>query len=194
MGQVGNEIQESCGGYRKWCSGSRGCPHWPVTSFLPCDSGITRTRHACLLGMRQYSANNLLIPFLCLFLFFCSLVEAEAKKACEWLRATGFPQYAQLFEGKATQMLSLPCFQNLLSPAAFHLKKWVKHTPTAAAQKLLYILIGFVQGMNSGCSELYKIALISFYLWCQPHFRNQPLPPCSLSCSSCCFVSFLNTR
>ncbi|XP_046529528.1 stAR-related lipid transfer protein 8 isoform X1 [Equus quagga] len=24
--------------------------------------------------------------------------EAEAKKACEWLRATGFPQYAQLFE------------------------------------------------------------------------------------------------
>ncbi|XP_038173099.1 stAR-related lipid transfer protein 8 isoform X1 [Arvicola amphibius] len=25
-------------------------------------------------------------------------VEVEAKKACEWLRATGFPQYAQLFE------------------------------------------------------------------------------------------------
>ncbi|XP_066212456.1 stAR-related lipid transfer protein 8 isoform X2 [Saccopteryx leptura] len=25
-------------------------------------------------------------------------VETEAKKACEWLRATGFPQYAQLFE------------------------------------------------------------------------------------------------
>lgn len=26
------------------------------------------------------------------------LPKAEAKKACEWLRATGFPQYAQLFE------------------------------------------------------------------------------------------------
>ncbi|KAI2599834.1 StAR related lipid transfer domain containing 8 [Homo sapiens] len=25
--------------------------------------------------------------------------EAEAKRACEWLQATGFPQYVQLFEG-----------------------------------------------------------------------------------------------
>lgn len=75
----------------------------------PCAFLVTRTRHACLLGVRQYSANNLLIPLLCLFLFLCSLLEAEAKKACEWLRATGFSQYAQLFEGKVTQLLSLPC-------------------------------------------------------------------------------------
>lgn len=26
--------------------------------------------------------------------------EIEAKEACDWLRAAGFPQYAQLFEGK----------------------------------------------------------------------------------------------
>lgn len=25
--------------------------------------------------------------------------EIEAKEACDWLRAAGFPQYAQLFEG-----------------------------------------------------------------------------------------------
>lgn len=32
--------------------------------------------------------------------FFLSL-EIEAKEACDWLRVTGFPQYAQLYEGKA---------------------------------------------------------------------------------------------
>ena len=26
--------------------------------------------------------------------------EIEAKEACDWLRAAGFPQYAQLYEGK----------------------------------------------------------------------------------------------
>lgn len=32
------------------------------------------------------------------------LLEIEAKEACDWLRAAGFPQYAQLFEGnKSTQ-------------------------------------------------------------------------------------------
>lgn len=40
------------------------------------------------------------------FLFFipvlehpCCVTEIEAKEACDWLRAAGFPQYAQLFEG-----------------------------------------------------------------------------------------------
>lgn len=31
--------------------------------------------------------------------------EIEAKEACDWLRAAGFPQYAQLFEGKKTKKL-----------------------------------------------------------------------------------------
>lgn len=26
--------------------------------------------------------------------------EIEAKEACDWLRAAGFPQYAQLYEGR----------------------------------------------------------------------------------------------
>lgn len=30
-----------------------------------------------------------------MFLF----LEIEAAEACKWLRATGFPQYAQLYEG-----------------------------------------------------------------------------------------------
>lgn len=39
-------------------------------------------------------------PFwLCLFCSFC-FAEIEAKEACTWLRAAGFPQYAQLYEGK----------------------------------------------------------------------------------------------
>lgn len=29
-----------------------------------------------------------------------SLTEIEAKEACTWLRAAGFPQYAQLYEGR----------------------------------------------------------------------------------------------
>lgn len=31
---------------------------------------------------------------------FCPLPEIEAKEACDWLRAAGFPQYAQLYEGR----------------------------------------------------------------------------------------------
>lgn len=35
---------------------------------------------------------------------FSCVSEIEAKEACDWLRAAGFPQYAQLFEGnKSTQ-------------------------------------------------------------------------------------------
>lgn len=31
---------------------------------------------------------------------FFPFLEIEAKEACDWLRAAGFPQYAQLYEGK----------------------------------------------------------------------------------------------
>lgn len=34
-------------------------------------------------------------------LVLCFLTEIEAKKACDWLRAAGFPQYAQLYEGES---------------------------------------------------------------------------------------------
>lgn len=37
------------------------------------------------------------MPFLAFF-----LAEIEAKEACTWLRAAGFPQYAQLYEGEET--------------------------------------------------------------------------------------------
>lgn len=33
-------------------------------------------------------------------LFFFSVAEIEAQEACKWLRAAGFPQYAQMYEGK----------------------------------------------------------------------------------------------
>lgn len=29
-----------------------------------------------------------------------SLSEIEAQEACKWLRAAGFPQYAQMYEGE----------------------------------------------------------------------------------------------
>lgn len=58
----------------------------------------------------------LLTPLLRLTLFPCSVVEVEAKKACEWLRATGFPQYAQLFEGGS---LPFPHSQTFLIPPLF---------------------------------------------------------------------------
>lgn len=37
------------------------------------------------------------MPFLTFF-----PAEIEAKEACTWLRAAGFPQYAQLYEGEET--------------------------------------------------------------------------------------------
>lgn len=33
--------------------------------------------------------------------FFFSISEIEAIEACKWLRAAGFPQYAQMYEGKS---------------------------------------------------------------------------------------------
>lgn len=30
----------------------------------------------------------------------CFVSEIEAAEACKWLRAAGFPQYAQMYEGK----------------------------------------------------------------------------------------------
>lgn len=38
----------------------------------------------------------------------CFLSEIEAKKACDWLRAAGFPQYAQLYEGESCLLLLIP--------------------------------------------------------------------------------------
>lgn len=35
-----------------------------------------------------------------LFFFFPLFAEIEAKEACDWLQAAGFPQYVQLFKGK----------------------------------------------------------------------------------------------
>lgn len=37
------------------------------------------------------------------FFVFC-LAEIEAKEACDWLRAAGFPQYAQLYEGNSNTL------------------------------------------------------------------------------------------
>ena len=35
-----------------------------------------------------------------MLIFFYLFTEIEAAEACKWLRAAGFPQYAQMFEGK----------------------------------------------------------------------------------------------
>lgn len=45
-----------------------------------------------------------------------SLPELEAKDACEWLRAAGFPQYAQLYEGNPEQNHRSP----LIPPFPYH--------------------------------------------------------------------------
>lgn len=41
-------------------------------------------------------------------LVLCFLSEIEAKKACAWLRAAGFPQYAQLYEGESRCLPLIP--------------------------------------------------------------------------------------
>lgn len=87
------------------------CCHFQVTralgtSLLEVQGCIPRV--ACL--------QHLLTFFLCLSLFLSPVLEAEAKKACRWLRATGFPKYAQLFEGKVTQRFPLPNPSCLIPP------------------------------------------------------------------------------
>uniref|UniRef100_A0A8D3BM49 StAR-related lipid transfer protein 13 n=1 Tax=Scophthalmus maximus TaxID=52904 RepID=A0A8D3BM49_SCOMX len=44
-----------------------------------------------------YCNQNLCVINMPLLLYFC-FTEIEAKEACDWLRAAGFPQYAQLYE------------------------------------------------------------------------------------------------
>lgn len=46
--------------------------------------------------------------FTCAWCLFGFVAEADAKKACHWLRAAGFPQYAQLYEGKQDLLHSPP--------------------------------------------------------------------------------------
>jgi len=48
------------------------------------------------------------------FNFVCSssfCAELEATEACRWLRATGFPQYAQMYEGEPIESPAMisPC-------------------------------------------------------------------------------------
>uniref|UniRef100_A0AAY5EQU2 StAR-related lipid transfer (START) domain containing 13a n=1 Tax=Electrophorus electricus TaxID=8005 RepID=A0AAY5EQU2_ELEEL len=49
-----------------------------------------------------------------------TLEQIEAKEACDWLKAAGFPQYAQLYEGKwhnaylSTLMITVQCLANAL--------------------------------------------------------------------------------
>lgn len=120
----------------------------------------------------------MLIPFLCLFLFLCSLLEAEAKKACEWLRATGFPQYAQLFEGKATQLLSLPCSKTCFLLQLFICKMgkthaYHSHTKTPVHPDQL------CERINSWCSELSLRLLSLASTSGASHVLKEP-PPCPI--------------
>lgn len=35
------------------------------------------------------------------------VIEIEAQEACKWLRAAGFPQYAQMYEGKLSSFFNI---------------------------------------------------------------------------------------
>lgn len=56
-------------------------------------------------GSRLLLQGVLLVPNGILKPVLCFLSETEAKKACAWLRAAGFPQYAQLYEGESCLLL-----------------------------------------------------------------------------------------
>lgn len=59
--------------------------------------------------------SNFVIHFKCQS-FTLLLTEIEAKEACTWLRAAGFPQYAQLYEGRTPVFPTSPVHdQNALS-------------------------------------------------------------------------------
>lgn len=62
------------------------------------------------------------------------VAEIEAKEACDWLRAAGFPQYAQLFEGNPLphQKINLENLTNVITPSCkaivkFRGKLWCSH-------------------------------------------------------------------
>lgn len=64
-------------------------------------------------------------------LVLCFLTETEAKKACDWLRAAGFPQYAQLYEGESC-LLPLTLLRTCSEPDLIQIPKGAAGTaPTA---------------------------------------------------------------
>jgi len=62
--------------------------------------------------------------FKCQYLFL-SLTEIEAKEACTWLRAAGFPQYAQLYEGGTLDFPTSPIPDQRACLVSMHLSKIV---------------------------------------------------------------------
>lgn len=59
-----------------------------------------------------------LLPAGMLRLILCFLSEIEAKKACDWLRAAGFPQYAQLYEGESCLRIPVPALYLVSYPVS----------------------------------------------------------------------------
>lgn len=71
-------------------------------SFVTCGSPVIMFCKELL--VTRHSSK---MPFLTFF-----PAEIEAKEACTWLRAAGFPQYAQLYEGEETSPLLLTHLSN----------------------------------------------------------------------------------
>lgn len=57
---------------------------------------------------------------------FSLFAEIEAKEACDWLRAAGFPQYVQLFKGKYEAVIPRHSTHSVTS-------KWVQMMRRAAS-------------------------------------------------------------
>jgi len=66
---------------------------------FPCSGHVKRGLGGCWRG-----GSGLQLHGGMLRLVLCFLAETEAKKACDWLRAAGFPQYAQLYEGESLRV------------------------------------------------------------------------------------------
>ncbi|KAG7257502.1 hypothetical protein CRUP_033575 [Coryphaenoides rupestris] len=64
--------------------------------LLVCDDGGLAARLLTRRWLRSYAEECYVT--LCSSRGGAVLEEIEAKEACDWLRAAGFPQYAQLFE------------------------------------------------------------------------------------------------
>lgn len=111
---------------------------------------------------------------------FC-VAEIEAKEACDWLRAAGFPQYAQLFEGNTSPHEKLLLnLTNVITPNCTFVVHWYSHSDFEANvwhQHHLAQTQAFNVGFSFRCScgrlvlmaarpdDVKLVLAHSFFLW-----------------------------
>lgn len=103
-----------------------------------------------------------------LFFISFSFLEIEAIEACKWLRAAGFPQYAQMYEGKLAWLNKKNTIKCMDIGCLFLDDKF----PCKTLSMIKFDLISEMQVSNSLINHIGKLSLecVDFFHFFHPHY------------------------